>query len=109
MIYINIFINIAPPLTLVITANGLRIEGETYSLTCDLMGDELLAVSVRTVRWDRLTPSLQMGIHHVATLTFDSLSSQDEGEYRCVTTITSPYLTSDQTPTQTVALSVLCK
>ena len=53
---ILIFFISVPPLTLVITPSGPPIEGETYSLTCDLMGDELLEVTATSIRWDKIRP-----------------------------------------------------
>ena len=63
---------LVPPLTLVITPNGSPNEGHSYSLTCDLMGDESLDVTATSIRWDRITPASQSqsGIHRTATLSF---------------------------------------
>ena len=91
---------------LVITPNGSPIEGETYSLSCDLMGDESLDVTVSSIRWDRLTPTFKMGILREATLSFTPLTVADAGDYNCTNTITSPYLTSTRTETQTETVSV---
>ena len=95
-------------MTLVIRPSGSPIEGQTYSLTCDLMGDELLTGSIteRRFRWDRLTPSFQSAILRAATLTFNPLSLQDEGEYECTTSITSSYFTSQPARTQTFTVVV---
>ena len=72
-------------------------EGQAFSLSCDLMGDESLEVT--NIRWDRLTPVsvAEMGIHTGHVLSFDTLSRDDEGQYRCTTTITSPYLINNLT------------
>ena len=101
-----IFLIIAPPLTLVITPNGSPNEGQTYSLTCDLMGDESLAVTATNIRWDRLTPTFQHGIHRTATLSFTPLSRIDGGQYRCTTNIMSPYTTNSPTRICTTTLTV---
>ena len=69
-------------------------EGQAYSLSCDIMGDESLDVTQQIIRWDRLTPQVQTSIHDGRVLSFDPLSHDDEGLYRCTTTITSPYLTN---------------
>ena len=106
MLHVYILI-IAPPLMLVITANGSPIEGQTYSLTCDLMGDEALAVTTTSIRWDRLTLTPRNGISQVATLSFPSLTVADAGDYRCTNTITSHYLTSVITETQEATVQVL--
>ena len=99
----------APPLTTVITPNGSLVEGQTYSLTCDLMGDESLNVTVSSIRWDRLTPTFQMGILQAPTLSFTPLTAADAGDYRCTNTITSPYLTGTSTETQMTTVEVLGK
>ena len=101
---IMLHIDIAPPLTLVITPSGSPNEGQTYSLTCDLMGDESLDVPDHDVdnsfRWDRLTPILQREFHRGATLSFTPLNLNDAGDYMCTNTITSPYLTRTRTHTK---------
>ena len=101
-------IDTVPPLTLVITPNGSLIEGETYSLTCDLTGDESLDVADvdNRFRWDRLTPTFQNGVLRAATLSFSSLNVADAGDYRCINTITSPYLTSTRTDTEMTTVAV---
>ena len=100
-------IYIAPPLMLVITPNGSPIEGQIYSLTCDLMGDETLNVTER-FRWDKLTPAPKnCSIIHAATLSFTPLTVADAGDYMCTNTITSPYLTSIITETQVATVEVL--
>ena len=91
---------------LVITPSGSPIEGQTYSLTCDLMGDESLDVTATSIRWDRHTPTFQHGIHRMATLSFTSLSRNDEGQYRCTTNIMSPYTHNSQTRINTTTLTV---
>ena len=99
----------APPLTLIITSSGSLIEGQTYSLTCDLMGDESLDVTATSIRWDRITPTLQNGVHRTATLSFNPLSRDDEGQYRCTTNIVSPYLTRSQTRLKSTTFTVIRK
>ena len=100
---------IAPPLTLVFSTSGPPNEGQSYSLTCDLMGDESLAVSATSIRWDRLTPNFMMAVHRGATLSFTSLSRDDEGQYMCTTNIMSPYTTSSQTEMETTSFTVIRK
>ena len=94
---------------LVITPNGSLIEGQTYSLTCDLMGDESLDVTERRFRWDRLTPTYNETILRAATLSFTPLTAADAGDYRCTNTITSPYLTSTRTQLRTATVVVFGK
>ena len=91
---------------LVITASGSTIEGQTYSLTCDLMGDESLDVTEanRRVRWDKVGE--QHGINRTATLSFNPLSRDDEGEYRCTTSIRSPYAIRTLTEIVTTSFTV---
>ena len=97
---------IAPTLMLVITPNGSLLEGQTYSLTCDLTGDESLDVpeADRRVRWDKVGE--QHGIHRTATLSFTPLSRDDEGEYMCTTNIRSPYLTNNRTRVNMISFTV---
>ena len=94
---LNFFVNTAPTLTLAITPSGPASEGQTFSLSCDLIGDESLAVTNRRFRWDRETPTFQKGIHTGQTLSFNPLSRDDDGQYRCTTTINSTYLTATRT------------
>ena len=98
-----------PPLTLVITQNGPPNEGQTYSLTCDLMGDESLDVTATSIRWDRLTPNFMMEFRRGATLSFNPLSRNDEGQYRCTTNIMSPYTTNSLTKMVTTSFTVIRK
>ena len=95
----------------VITPIGSPIEGQTYSLKCDLVGDESLDVADvdNRFRWDRLTPSLQTGILRAATLSFTPLTRADTGDYKCTNNIVSPYLTSSITHTETFTVSITGK
>ena len=101
----------APPLTLVVTPNGSPVEGETYSLTCDLVGDESLDVADvnNRFRWDRLTPSFQEAILRAATLSFTPLTLADTGDYMCTNNIVSPYLIGSITHTETFTVSITGK
>ena len=94
---------------LVITASGSTIEGQTLSLTCDLMGDESLDVpeANRRVRWDKVGE--QHGIHRTATLSFNPLSRDDGGQYRCTSNIMSPYTAGSLTEVGTTSFTVLRK
>ena len=106
-IIIMLLICIAPLLILVITPNGSPIEGQTYSLTCDLMGDESLNVTER-FRWDKLTPAPpKCSIIYAATLSFTPLTVANAGDYMCTNNITSQYLTSIITETQVATVEVL--
>ena len=98
-----------PPLTLTITGSNSPSEGQTYSLTCDLMGDESLAVSETSIRWDRITPNFQRAVHREATYTFDPLSCDDKGQYMCTTNIISPYTSPSHTRNTTTTLTFNCK
>ena len=100
-----------PPLTSIITPNGSPVEGETYSLTCDLMGDESLDVADvnNRFRWDRLTPSFQEAILRAATLSFIPLSLADTGDYMCTNNIVSPYLIGSITHTETFTILIIGK
>ena len=105
----HVYIYTEPPLTLVITPNGSPIDGQTYSLTCDLMGDESLDVADvdNRFRWDRLTPTFQSTLIRDPTLTFTpALMVADAGQYECTNNINSPYLTDSTTFTLTFTVSV---
>ena len=91
---------------LVITPNGSANEGQAYSLSCELTGDESLAVIMRHFQWETLTSRAQVDEHN---LLFDPLSRDDQGEYRCTTTITSPYLTGNHSRTMVKNIVVKCK
>ena len=96
-----------PPLTLVITPNGSPTEGQTYSLTCDLMGDESLDVDVMFI-WER--PSSDMNVSQdVIPLTFEPLNCTDDGDYTCIAIISSPYLDDMIILNKTETVMVNCK
>ena len=73
------------------------------------MGDESLDVTATSIRWDRVTPTFQHGIHQTATLSFTSLSHEDEGQYRCNINITFPYTTSSLTAMGTTSFTLIRK
>ena len=91
----------------VITASGQPNEGQSYSLTCEVRGDENLAPTEQRFRWDEV--GVSSGISRVATLTFGPLRPDDAGEYRCTSTFSSPYLTDSRTVTQKRTLTVNCE
>ena len=93
-----------PALSAVIRASGQSNEGQTYSLMCEVMGDERLAPTGQIFRWDEV--GALSGISRVATLTFNPLRRDDAEEYRCTSTFSSPYLTGSRTVTQTRTLTV---
>ena len=73
------------------------------------MGDEALDVTATSIRWDRVTPAPQHEIHRTATLSFNPLSRDNEGEYRCTTNIMSPYTTGSLTEVETTSFTVIRK
>ena len=92
-------------LSAVITASGpTPDEGQSYSLTCELRGAELLAVANPRFRWDEVGGS--QGILRAATLTFNPLRPEDAGEYMCTHTFASPYLTGTRTVTARATVTV---
>ena len=97
---------IAPPLIISVTFNGLPVEGQTYSATCDLTGDELLDVTNKTTTWEWLTPENQPNVHTGPTLSFAPLSRDDAGVYNCKVTITSPYFLNAGTRTRNKTINV---
>ena len=78
------------------------MRDRSYSLTCEVRGDEQLAVSSITLRWDKDGTEYSRN----PTLTFNPLRRDDAGEYRCTSTFSSPYLTGSRTVTQTRTLTV---
>ena len=100
---INLY-DIAPELSVVITLNGQPNEGQSYSLTCAVNGDESLAVTSRTFQWDRVGGS--GSVSQSSDLTFNTLSRDDDGEYMCISTFNSPYLTNTQTVTATTNITI---
>ena len=100
--------NTAPDLSVVITTSGQRAEGRNYSLTCEISGDERLAVSERAFRWDKVGGSVAI-LSRESVLAFDALSPEDAGEYRCTSIVTSPYLTGTRAVTGTESVAVIGK
>ena len=92
-----------PALSAVITASGQPGEGQNYSLTCEVRGDEQLAVSSSTLQWDKDGREYS----HNLTLTFNPLRLDDAGEYRCISTLFSPYLIGSRTVMTQITL--ICK
>jgi hypothetical protein len=90
----------APTLSAVITTSGSPNEGQSYSLTCAVSGDELLAPTDRKFQWDRVGGMEGISREPDGTLTFNPLSPSDAGEYMCTSSFLSPYLTGRQTVTR---------
>jgi hypothetical protein len=87
-----------------IAANTQPNEGQSYSLTCAVSGDKSLAVRDESFQWDRVGGSA--GISQLATLTLNPLRPSDAGEYRCTSTISSPYLAGSHTVAGRVTVSI---
>ena len=90
-------------LSTVITAEGRPVEGQRYTLTCAVSGDDLLAPTNRRFQWDK---GSSIGKNN-ATLTFNPIRPDDTGDYRCTVSFDSPYLTGTQRVTETVRVAVL--
>ena len=73
-----------------IRASGPQHEGSNYTLICAIHGDELLASTNRTFQWEKVD-SMDRRIAN-DTVTFNPLSRDDTGEYRCNVSFDSPYL-----------------
>jgi hypothetical protein len=99
----------APTLSAVITTNGPAVEGQSYTLTCAVSGDELLAPTNRRFQWDRVGGMEGISREPDGTLTFNPLSPSDAGEYMCTSSFLSPYLTGRQTVTGRVTVMVTRK
>ena len=80
------------------------MEGQRYTLTCAVSGDELLAPTNRRFRWDKGSST---GIHNAATLTFNQLRPDYAGDYRCTASFDTHFLTRTQRVTERVRVAVL--
>jgi hypothetical protein len=93
----------APQLSATITTQGDPNEGQNYSLTCAVIGDEMLAPTNRTYRWDNES---EMSVDHTATLNITPLYPADAGVYTCTTSFDSPYLNTTRSLNMTVEVTV---
>lgn len=109
VIHCNIIdiLHTAPVLSVIIAASRQPDEGQSYSLTCDVGGDMTLAVTSQTFLWTEVRSSTMLAQESI--LTFDPLLYANEGEYRCTSTITSPYLIETRTVTATAMITVIRK
>ena len=80
------------------------MEGERYTLTCAVSGDDLLAPTNRRFRWDKGSST---GIHNEATLTFNQLHPDNAGDYRCTASFDTPFLNGTQRLTESVRVAIL--
>ena len=80
------------------------MEGQRYTLSCAVSGDELLAPTNRRFQWDKDSST---GIHNEAILTFNPIRPDDAGDYRCTASFDTHFLTGTQTLTETVRVAVL--
>ena len=96
-----------------ITASGSSDEGSIYTLTCAVHGDESLAATNETLQWEGLGGVDEMFLDPMAndTLTFNPLSRDNAGEYRCNASFDSPYLigTSHVTISFNITVTSKCK
>ncbi len=99
----------ALPLSVAITPTGNSIEGQSYSLTCTIMGAESLPPSTveYMYRWNRNGDSSTLSSS--PTLNFTPLTQSDEGTYTCTVTITSPLLNNTHTAMSGRTLTVTRK
>ena len=95
---------IALTLSALIITRGRPVEGQRYTLTCAVSGDELLAPTNRRFQWDKGNSS---GIHNEATLTFNTLRPDDAGDYRCTASFDTRFLNGTQRLTESVRVAVL--
>ena len=94
----------APRLSAEITARGRPVEGQRYTQTCAVSGDDLLAPTNRRFQWDKGSST---GIQNGATLTFDQLRLDDAGDYRCTASFDTHFLNGTQRLTETVRVAIL--
>jgi hypothetical protein len=104
MLIACLIIFLAPTLSADITPGGQPNEGQRYSLTCAVSGDEMLAVSARSVRWERV--GVRIEVSREFTITFNLLRTSDAGEYRCTYIISSPYILRTLVITETYAVAI---
>ena len=88
-----------------ITTAGQAVEGQSYTLTCVVSGDEMLAPTNRRFQWDRVGG--MEDVSQVATLTFNPLRPSDAGEYMCTVRFDSQILMRTQTLNNTRRVAVL--
>ena len=83
-----------PAFSVNITASGSTDEGSNYTLTCTTNGDESLAATNRAFQWERVDTmdNMVQGTMADDALTFNPLSRDNTGEYRCNASFDSPYL-----------------
>ena len=97
---------IVPEFRVIITPSGEPDEGQTYTLTCVITiigGSEQLSVSM-PIEWYRVSNSELLSRN--ASLTFNPLRRDDEGDYNCTSTITSPYLSGTRTIANSINVTV---
>ena len=80
------------------------MEGQRYTLTCAVSGDEFLAPTNRRFQWDKGSST---GIHNGATLTFNPIRPGDSGDYRCTASFDTRFLTGTQSVIETVRVAFL--
>ena len=85
-----------PALSVVITSTGDPIEGQSYSLTCTIMGAESLSSGTvdYMYRWISISTTTSS-----STRNFTPLTRSDGSTYTCTVTITSPLLNNTRTAT----------
>ncbi len=95
--------------SVVITSSGNPIEGQSYSLTCAIMGAESLPPSTveYMYRWNRNGDSSTLSSS--PTLNFILLARSDDGTYICTVTITSPILNNTRNTLRGTTLIVTRK
>ena len=94
-IFYSNFISLAPFISTLINESTRAITGESYNLTCKIVGVENVHPSI-TYQWTKNSDrgEIQNLGSNSSTLPFTPLQLSDAGNYSCMTTITSSYLTS---------------
>ena len=83
------------------------MEGQDFSLTCEVGGTEMLAINSTSYRWDRVGGTV--GLSRTAVLSFHPAVRDDGGEYRCTIDIISPSIPDPYTVTSTSHISITRK
>ena len=74
---------------------AIPVAGHTYSMTCDISGNENL-VHTLTYQWTKNNgTSTHVGTNS-SNLSFSSLVLSDNGDYTCITTVSSSSLREDK-------------
>ena len=92
------------------STSGSGIAGESFALTCRVLGAENLNPSITHYQWFKNSngDQIQVGTNST-TLSFATIRLSDAANYSCAVTITSHYLTSSITAVGSQTVTVQSK